>query len=289
MACRVAGRLFDRALNSFEQVAQLALPNPLGQFLLPHHGLGEFLDLLKIGESGETFIMERSGLIIASSTDEEPFLRKKDGKVLGRLRATDSQVVLIRSTANYLTTHQKNIGVIETSQQFMTTIEGKRQFIQVKPLKDSLGINWLIVVVVPESDFMKQIDINTRTTILLCIAALIAATIISIITARWVTKPILQLNKAAKDIAKGEWDKKVELERNDELGELTKSFNSMASQLQESFTTLEDRVARRTAELAIAKEKAEVANQAKSTFLANMSHELRSPLNAIIGFAQLTG
>ncbi|MCC3406792.1 MAG: response regulator [Microcoleus sp. PH2017_10_PVI_O_A] len=261
-------------------------------FVLSH--INTFLQGLKIGRSGQTFIVDRSGAIVASSTQEEPFVRGKDGKVEKRLVATASSIPLIRAAAQYLAQNSKSLEKIESSQQFTATLETQKQFIQVTPLKDARGIDWLIVLVVPEADFMEQINANNRTTALLCFGALSAAIVVGIFTARWVTNPILSFNISAKEIAKGEWDKTVQLPRTDELGELAKSFNSMASQLQDSFETLEQKVEARTAELAtsnqkleIAKEKAEVANQAKSSFLANMSHELRSPLNAILGFAQI--
>jgi sigma-B regulation protein RsbU (phosphoserine phosphatase) len=220
--------------------------------------ISRFLHSLKIGRTGKAFIMEPDGMLMASSNLEKPFIVQ--GKDTKRIRASDSRDVLIQGAARYLKERFDNLSKIDSSQQLDFEIQGKRQFLQVLSYKDELGLDLLIVVVVPEADFMEQINASTHTTILLCIAALIVATVVGILTARWVTNPILRLNTAAKDIAKGEWNQTVEIERSDELGELAKSFNSMAHQLQESFETLEQRVADRTAELAIANEKLKEEN-----------------------------
>jgi PAS domain S-box-containing protein len=206
--------------------------------------IGDFLRSLKIGKTGQTFIMERSGELVATSTTEKPFRFNKDKVVqspeatVKRLRVTDSSDPLTQATGKYLSAYFGNLGQIKTLQQLEFTISGKRQFVRVLPFPDPRGLDWLIVVVIPEADFMEQINAHNRTTILLCLAALMLAIVIGTLTARWIAQPILRLNLAAKNIAKGEWDQTVDIERSDELGELGKSFNSMAAQLQVSFAQM---------------------------------------------------
>ncbi|MBG1264561.1 ATP-binding protein [Nostoc commune] len=198
--------------------------------------IGKFLANLKINDSGKTFILERSGLIVASSTSEPPYtVINGKGK---RLSALDSQNSLIRLTTESLIKHFGSLKFVGEKQQLSFTADGMRYFVKVKNWKDELGLDWLIVAVIPEDKFMEQINANTRITILLCIVAFLVATRIGILTSRWVIKPILQLNTSAKKIAKGEWEQISEIQRSDELGELAKSFETMAKQLQVSFNTL---------------------------------------------------
>ncbi|MDF0552631.1 PAS domain S-box protein [Kamptonema sp. UHCC 0994] len=216
--------------------------------------ISDFLRSLKIGKSGQAFIIERSGDIVASSTAELPFVKTAGGQK--RLKATSSNNLLIRSAAESLSRQFGNLDQIQEPIHITFNVNSRNQFLTVAPLADGKGIDWLIVVAIPEADFMDGINANNRTTFLLCLAALVVAIVLSIYTSRWITNPIRRLSAATKAMAQGELDQEVEVQSAEELGTLAESFNLMAKQLRSSFAAmeatnfdLEQRVVERTAKL----------------------------------------
>ena len=98
---------------------------------------------------------------------------------------------------------------------------------------------------------------------------LIGGTFFALFFAMHLTKPIRYLSEAGKAIADGDYGQQIEVISNDELGELTSTFNKMSETIREKMDDLELSVKR------------------KEDFIAAFAHETKSPMTSIIGYADL--
>ncbi|MBD2096361.1 HAMP domain-containing protein [Trichocoleus sp. FACHB-591] len=258
--------------------------------------LSDFLRSLEISQSGQVFIMERDGTLIATSSQEETFTLSK--QAIQRVRAIESSNSTVRTIAQSIQA-TNGFQFITKDTDFQLDVQGTPYFVDVRPWRDQYGLDWLLVTSVPENAFMAQINANTRTTIALCFGALVGAIGIGLFTSRWLVQPILRLNQASEAMASGNLEQAVEPSNIQELNTLSHSFNHMAGRLRELFTALEhskevleERVDERTAELKhtlaeLQRTQAQVVQGEKMSSLgqlvAGVAHEINNPVNFIHG------
>jgi len=160
-------------------------------------------------------------------------------------------------------------------------------FIYTFPLKDRKGKNIGGVSILQHTSFMEEDIEKAEWSILITIFVLIGGTVALVLfgTRRWITHPISQLMVGIKNLAKGNLDTRIDSKSNDELAELAKAFNQMATDLkeaqeriiQEGETKLElERSLRQSEKLATIGQLA-----------SGLAHEVGTPLNIISGRAEL--
>lgn len=137
------------------------------------------------------------------------------------------------------------------------------------------------------STSIESLKKDARTTvIILIITSLLTFTILTILSyfiSRLFSKKINEIKEVTEDISNLKFSKKIEINSNDELGDLFGNVNKMSQKLQDSIKELESANLKLKNDL-IEKEKQE---KLRRQLIANISHEFKTPLTIISGYSQL--
>jgi signal transduction histidine kinase/CheY-like chemotaxis protein len=209
---------------------------------------------IKVGERGQAYVIDAEGRLVAHP-DISLVLRNTDMTKL-------AQVAAARAAG---------AGSPATPVQEAVDIRDRKVLTAYAPIAP---LGWLMFVELPVEDAYAPLYAAIERSGALLLAGLALAFFAGLFLARRMVVPIQAIRRGAARIGGGDLSQRISIKTGDELEALADQFNSMAAQLQDSYSGLERKVEERTHQL-------ELANLAKSRFLAAASHDLRQPLQAL--------
>jgi adenylate cyclase len=201
------------------RVLSMTLSEPLldrdGEFMgviAADLSLGEIRDYLMtvtVGVTGRVFLLERDGNLIAASADPQPFRQSKDAP--SRIRARDYDNATVARTSASL---EQRFGAMNNilGRQFIQFDDGQQaEHVLVSPFGSFIGLDWLLVVVVPEADFMGEIYAGTRQTVMICMGILVLTVLFGAIFSARISKPIHMLTERVQQVQAFKLDNKFDV------------------------------------------------------------------------------
>ena len=155
------------------------------------------------------------------------------------------------------------------------------------------GTDWNLVLVCPDNELMENYHQLRNLAYVLFVVGLLLILLICYLMTRRTIKPLHQLLKLSKKIVAGHYEETIpRSNRKDAIGRLQNSFAVMRQSLYEHVNSIREtgeEAKKHNQELARAMALAKDAVQKKALFIQNVSHQIRTPLNIVMGFADVLG
>ncbi|MHC9540688.1 MAG: cache domain-containing protein [Vulcanimicrobiota bacterium] len=229
---------------------------------------------IKIGRTGYLMVYDSNYVMHYSPSKD------LEGKNMGGLKdSITGKPALQRLIESIQTPHHERIYKLvypRAGQRYESELIGWTRYQE--------GFDWYITLSVSTEELnrsSRQLQV-----IIISISALFLglALYFGYLFAKSLTNPIMRLSKAANEVKEGNLTARSEIRRDDELGVLSKNFDTMVEQLR----LRSDELNAAIRDLHEANEKLTELDRMKSSFLSTVSHELRTPLTSVLGFAKIT-
>jgi sigma-B regulation protein RsbU (phosphoserine phosphatase) len=189
--------------------------------------ISAFLGKLRVGKTGKLFILERDGNLVASSTGLNCMTPD-----LGRMAAANAPD-WIADASRELRKRRGDLSSISAPARARFEVAGEPMHVLVSPFQNHRGLDWLIVTLVPDSDFMADIRQNRIRSLgigLVAVALMVGVSVLAIIA---MMRPILKLVAHTRRVGAGHLDDRIHLTSSREMSQLSTAINEMVENLQD--------------------------------------------------------
>lgn len=195
--------------------------------------LSNMLHQVPLSAHGVAFVTELQGDMVATSLDEPVYLPPRPGQEPLRLNARQSKSPMVQQAfeevRRYLDTHDAEPGKLVL---LGARSEGSKIEVAFCLHRDPAGLEWLAISTAPRSDFLGSVTSGVYQTLILGLLAVCLTFVIGFLLLRWVLRDIRKLTLAAKSIGNGSPFPALNINRNDEIGQLAQSFVEMERNLR---------------------------------------------------------
>jgi len=181
------------------------------------------------------FKLTRSGGMVVFEEGFEPLSTQIHDSIFKKLKSKNNESFIINDSGEkYLVGFSEiNLTKGEKGYGFGGTFES------IDHKKGNTGESWYVLCYRQMSVVLAPVTETIKSITLIGSAIIVILVLVSYLFGRKIGKPLAILGKATEKVGKGDFECRIDIRRNDEFGNLGDSFNSMASKLQQTTTSVE--------------------------------------------------